>query len=110
MTLYVCMCVRYGMETQRLCSVLDNHLSTRQYIVAETYTIADMIIFPWVNHLFNGYVHSSGVGAKDFLSMEQYVHIVQWADRLRSREAVQRGLAVCTKGVGKPWIETAEKK
>lgn len=98
------------METQRLCSVLDKHLSSRQYLVAETYTIADMIIYPWINHLFNGYVHASGVGAKDVLSMEQYVHVAQWADRVRSREAVQRGMTVCTKGAGKPWIELEEGK
>ncbi|KAJ3339124.1 hypothetical protein HDU93_008608 [Gonapodya sp. JEL0774] len=35
---------RYGMEVQRLCDVLDKHLSDgRQYLVGDEYTIADMM-------------------------------------------------------------------
>lgn len=33
---------RYGMEVQRLCSVLDRHLEGKTFIVGEEYTIADM--------------------------------------------------------------------
>jgi GST-like protein len=46
--------VRYGMEVQRLCSVLDAHLKGRTYMVGEEYTIADMAIFPWFQQLRNG--------------------------------------------------------
>jgi GST-like protein len=51
---------RYGMEVQRLCSVLENHLTTRTYMVGEEYSIADIAIFPWFQQLRTGYHHSSG--------------------------------------------------
>lgn len=51
---------RYGMEVQRLCSVLDGHLSGKQYILGDEYSIADMAIFPWFNQLRTGYLHKSG--------------------------------------------------
>ena len=88
---------RYGMEVQRLCSVLDNHLKTRRFMVGEEYTIADMAIFPWFYGLMkNCYNHSSGVGACTFLSvLENYPSAVSWAKRLAERPALQRGLNVC---------------
>ncbi|CAE7543063.1 yghU, partial [Symbiodinium microadriaticum] len=86
---------RYGMEVQRLCSVLENHLKDRSYMVNEEYTIADMAIYPWFNQLLTGYNHKSGLTAKDFLSVEEnYPSVVAWALRIRERPAVQRGLQV----------------
>ena len=38
---------RYGMEVQRLCDTLDQHLEGRQFICDDEYTIADMICLPW---------------------------------------------------------------
>ena len=37
---------------------------------------------------------SSGVAAVDFLSIDQYTHAVQWAERIKARPAVARGLQV----------------
>lgn len=99
---------RYGMETQRICSVLENHLSTRKYLVGEEYTIADIAIFPWFNTLRLGYKHKSGVNAADFLNVAQYVHTNAWADRILERPAVKRGITVCTAGKGKPWLEESK--
>jgi len=97
---------RYGMEVQRMCSVLDHHLSTRKFMVGEEYSIADMIILPWFHSaLRKGYKHSTGVTGYDFLSVDKYVHLNAWADRLIERPAVKRGLTVCTGGKGKPWLE-----
>jgi GSH-dependent disulfide-bond oxidoreductase len=87
---------RYGMEVQRLCSVLNNHLENRQYIVGNEYTIADMIIFPWFQQIRTGYIHKSGIGANQFLNASQYQHVCRWADHLLERPAVQRGLKVCS--------------
>jgi GST-like protein len=97
---------RYGMEVQRLCSVLENHLATRKYMVGEEYTIADMAIFPWFNQLRVGYNHPSGIGAKEFLTVSQYVNANAWADRIAVRPAVIRGITVCSAGKGKPWLES----
>jgi len=99
---------RYGMETQRLCSVLDNHLKGKTYIVGEEYTIADIAIFPWFQQLRKGYLHKSGISAKDFLGTDKYTHVNAWADRIFERPAVKRGLTVCQGGKAKPWLE--EKK
>ncbi|CAL1134128.1 unnamed protein product [Cladocopium goreaui] len=57
---------RYGMEVQRLCSVLELHLSglgdfsgaavaqgpPREFLVGGSYSIADMACFPWVYMLY----------------------------------------------------------
>ena len=43
--------LRYGMEVQRLCSVLEQHLEGKTYLVGEEYTLADMMCFPWFNML-----------------------------------------------------------
>eukprot|EP00949_MAST-11_sp_MAST-11-sp1_P004408 g4408.t1 len=95
---------RYGMEVQRLCSVLDHHLDGRRYICNDFYSIADMIILPWFEVLRKkGYTHHNGIGAATFLDMGQYTHINAWADRLLERPAVQRGLVVC-RGAPKPWL------
>ena len=94
---------RYGMETQRLLSVLDNHLNGREFIVGDEYSIADIVIFPWFHHLRVGYKHPSGISAKDFLSIDLYSNANKWADRVLARPAVQRGITVCSQGVGKPW-------
>lgn len=100
---------RYGMEVQRLCSVLDKHLDGREFILDDEYSIADMVIFPWFHCLMKYYKHASGVNAYEFLNLEQYQNIMAWVERLLERPAVQRGLTVCGwDGVGKPWLN-AEK-
>jgi len=100
---------RYGMEVQRLCSVLDRHLEGRTYMVGEEYSVADIMIYPWFNQLLVGYAHASGVTANDFLTMSQYTNANAWAKRISERPAVQRGMTVCKwGGVAKPWLE--EKK
>jgi GST-like protein len=99
---------RYGMEVQRLLSVLDQHLAGKTYLVGEEYTIADIASFPWVNQLLTGYKHPSGIDARTFLSVEKYSNVLAWAERIRERPAVKRGVVVCTNGQGKPWLaETA---
>eukprot|EP00981_Chlorochromonas_danica_P016037 scaffold15290_cov358-Ochromonas_danica.AAC.1 len=81
---------RYGMEVQRLCSVLDQHLAGKQYLVGEEYSIADMIVFPWFNQLLIGYKHPSGISAREFLSIDKYENAKAWAHRLLEREEVKR--------------------
>ena len=103
---------RYGMEVQRLCSVLDQHLSGKTYLVGEEYSIADIIVFPWFRQLQTGYKHSSGVAAADFLTIDQYTNAVAWAQRIADRPAVQRGMQVCSweSTVTKPWLIKKEEE
>jgi len=80
---------RFGMEVQRLLSVLDQHLEGKQYIMGDMYTIADMAIFPWVTAIKYGY------RAFSFLDIESYKNVAAWCARVGSRPAVKRGLRVC---------------
>ncbi|KAJ9472407.1 Disulfide-bond oxidoreductase YghU [Diplonema papillatum] len=95
---------RYGMETQRLCHVLDTHLAGREFIVGGDYTIADMCCFPWADGLFKGGYKCNGVTCAEFLEVEQYKNLKAWVDRIRARPATEKAMTVCTNGVGKPWL------
>lgn len=111
---------RYGMEVQRLCDVLERHLrgygdfkgscemrkeGPREYLVGDVYTCADMAIFPWCLVLRKrGYDRPSQPRTRDFLSFSKYVHLNRWMDRIAAREAVQRGIRVCSRSP-KPWLE-----
>lgn len=99
--------VRYGMETQRLCDVLNKHLENREYLVGNEYSIADMACYPWVNQLMTGYRHKSGKDANSVLGItEKYPHVVTWCGRMKGRPAVVRGMTVCPwdpKFGNKPW-------
>jgi len=96
---------RYGMEVQRLCSVLDTHLQGKKYVVGEEYTIADMILLPWYNILRTGYQNKYGIMPNEFLTISQYKNANAWADRLLERPGVQRGLQVLKGGIPKPWLQ-----
>ncbi|CAE7737786.1 yghU [Symbiodinium sp. CCMP2592] len=116
---------RYGMEVQRICSVLDRHLAgygdftgnpglrcqgPRQYLVGDTYSIADMACFPWAFMLWGkGYNRPGQPDAKDFLNVHQYAHLKAWVDRIAERPAVQRGIRVCA-GSPKPWLKKETSK
>jgi GST-like protein len=105
-------CARYGMEVQRLCSVLDNHLKddNKQYLVNNEYSLADIIVFPWIYQLKTGYNHPSGIKGGDFINFSQYKYLNEWVDRINARPAVQRGLTVCSSEGGKPWLNKKEEK
>ena len=100
--------MRYGMEAQRLCSVLDQHLSGKTYMMGDLYTIADMMIYPWFNALLASSYQYKELGAYDFLNIKQYKNAVKWAETMAARPAVKRGMRVCSYyeaelGV-KPWL------
>jgi len=100
---------RYGMEVKRLLSVLENHLEGKTYMVGEEYSIADMAIFPWTQHLRTGYINPGNkIPAAEFLTLEStYPSVMAWCDRIKARPAVQRGMTVCqwAQKKSKPWLE-----
>merc|ERR1712087_522116 len=82
---------RYTMETKRLIDVLDKHLAAGgPYVCGEQYTIADMAIWPWIGNLVLGKIY----GAGQFLQVEEYKHVLAWANRIFERPAVKRGRMV----------------
>jgi len=81
---------RYAMEVKRQLDVLNIHLSSRQYMCGEQYTIADMAIYSWYGTLVEGELYE----AAQFLDVASYEHVVRWAKELNGRRAVKRGRRV----------------
>jgi len=69
-------------EVQRLAQVLEQQLAREDYL-AGTFSIADMAAYPWI-----------AAAAAQAISLEAYPAISRWADRLASRPAVGRGMAL----------------
>jgi GST-like protein len=81
---------RFAMEVKRQLDVLDRQLAEHKYVAGESYTIADMAIFPWYGGLVKGWSYD----AAEFLSVQDYKHVNRWADMLLARPAVRRGRMV----------------
>jgi GST-like protein len=81
---------RFAMEVKRQLDVLDRRLGESEYIAGDSYTIADMAIFPWYGGLVKGWLYS----AAEFLSVDEYKNVQRWASVLLARPAVQRGRMV----------------
>lgn len=81
---------RFAMEAKREMDVLDRRLAESEYIAGDSYTIADMAIFPWYGGLAKGWQYD----AAEFLSVHEYKNVQRWADQLLTRPAVKRGRMV----------------
>ena len=81
---------RYAMETKRQLDVLNRRLAEVPYVAGDSYSIADMAIFPWYGGLVKGWLYD----AAEFLQVQEYPHVIAWADRLLQRPAVRRGRMV----------------
>jgi GSH-dependent disulfide-bond oxidoreductase len=81
---------RFAMEVKRQLDVLNRRLAQNEYIAGDTYTIADIAIFPWYGGLAKGWLYN----AAEFLSVTDYTHVQRWADLLLDRPAVRRGRMV----------------
>ncbi|WP_159832043.1 glutathione-dependent disulfide-bond oxidoreductase [Novosphingobium sp. TCA1] len=82
---------RYAMETKRQLHVLDTHLATREFVIGDEYTIADIAIWPWY-----GAIMTSAYSAQEFLNVAEYEHLARWVEQIASRPAVKRGRRVNT--------------
>lgn len=81
---------RYAMEVKRQLDVLDRHLAENAYLAGAQYTIADMAVWPWYGALVKGQLYEAG----EFLQVQDYRHVIRWADEIAARPAVQRGRKV----------------
>ncbi|MGH8301675.1 MAG: glutathione-dependent disulfide-bond oxidoreductase [Steroidobacteraceae bacterium] len=82
---------RFAMEVKRQLDVLDRRLAEHPYIAGDTYTIADIAIFPWYGGLAKDSIYGT---AGEFLSVQDYKHVQRWADMLLERPAARRGRMV----------------
>jgi GST-like protein len=90
---------RYTMEVKRQLDVLDRQLAHHRYVAGQTYTIADMAIWPWYGVLVLGGLYD----AAEFLDVDRYTHLKRWAKMIEARPAVGRG-----RRVNRTWGEPAE--
>ena len=72
---------RYANEYERCLGVLDRRLTTRQFILGEEYSIADIINWPWV-------LIAKPLGA----SLENFPHLADWRNRIKNRPAVKKAV------------------
>jgi len=92
---------RFTMEAKRQLDVLNRCLSKRPYLAGDTYTIADIAVWPWYGELVRGNLYS----AAEFLAVHEYTHVVRWANEIAERSAVKRG-----RRVNRLWGEEREQQ
>ena len=83
---------RYVAESRRLLGVLDARLADRTWLLGDTFTIADVAIFPWVRGLVGFY------GAGGLVGFDDFRHVARVLDAFVARPAVTRGLAIPGRG------------
>jgi GST-like protein len=72
---------RYTKETRRLWGVLDQRLSTREYLNGNSYSIADIATFPWTaRYEWQG------------IALDEFPNVKRWFETIYARPAVRRGL------------------
>jgi GST-like protein len=81
---------RYAMEAKRQLDVLDRRLGESAYLAGDEYTIADIAVWPWYGALVKGQLYEAG----EFLQVQEYRHVLRWADEIARRPAARRGRMV----------------
>jgi GSH-dependent disulfide-bond oxidoreductase len=95
---------RFAMEVKRQLDVLDRRLADHEFLAGDSYTIADIAVFPWYGGLVKGWAY----GAAEFLSVQEYKNVQRWADALLERSAVRRGRMV-NRTTGEPSSQLHER-
>jgi GST-like protein len=83
---------RYVAESKRLLGVLDKHLAGRNWVAGDSYTIADIAIFPWVRNLVGFYE------AGDLVGFSEFKNVARALETFVARPAVARGLGIPKRG------------
>lgn len=74
---------RYTKETARIYGVMNGQLAKHEFLAGDTYSIADIATFPWVDRYeWQG------------IDLDDYPNVARWYDALAERPAVARGMAV----------------
>ncbi len=74
---------RYTNEARRLYGVMNRQIARHRYIAGDSYTIADIAIFPWLRSWKN-----------QGIDWNEFPHLKGWFDEIAARPAVQRGVEV----------------
>ena len=81
---------RFAMEVKRQLHLLDTRLGETRYLGGDTYTIADIVTWPWYGNLVLGEAYN----AAEFLQVQEYQNVMRWAKEIAARPAVKRGRIV----------------
>ncbi|MFV0473631.1 MAG: glutathione-dependent disulfide-bond oxidoreductase [Pikeienuella sp.] len=95
---------RFSMETKRQLDVLDRRLAETPFVAGESYSIADIAIWPWYGQLALGRLYDAG----EFLDVGSYAHLQRWAKEIDARPAVSRGRMV-NRASGAPAMQLRER-
>ena len=85
---------RFAMEVKRQLDVLDQNLSSRQYLCGDMYNISDIAVHSWYGSL----VLRNLYDAAEFLDVSSYKNVNRWANEIIERPAYKRGSRV-----NQPW-------
>ncbi|MEQ8661904.1 MAG: glutathione S-transferase N-terminal domain-containing protein [Gammaproteobacteria bacterium] len=90
---------RFTDEVNRLYGVMNQRLYESPYLGGDSYTIADMIAYPWC-----------ALAEAEGQDINAFEHVKRWWDELSARPAVQRGMAVGSDfGINLDALSEAEK-
>lgn len=90
---------RFTMEVKRQLDVLNRRLATNEFMAGDEYSISDIAIWPWYGCVVLNEVYQAG----EFLQVQDYTHVLRWANQIAERPAVKRG-----KMVNRTWGEEGE--
>jgi len=79
---------RYVAESKRLLGVLEQQLEGREWILGDSYSIADIATFPWVRNLAGFYE------AGDVVGIQNFPNVTRALAAFVARPAVERGLNI----------------
>ena len=79
---------RYVAESRRLLKVVEQHLATREWMMGEEFSIADIAIFPMVRNLVGFY------GAGELVVFSEFPQVRRALEAFTARPAVTRGLTI----------------
>lgn len=82
---------RFTMETKRQLDLLDKQLADNAFVAGDEYSVADIAIWPWYGRLVLGDLYD---GSAEFLNVDEYENVMEWARRVAERPGVKRGLSV----------------
>lgn len=82
---------RFAMEVKRQFDVLDRHLAKHRFLAGDTYSIADMAVWPWYGAVAQNQIYGD---SGTFLEADSYQHFQRWRAEIAERPAVKRGRMV----------------
>jgi len=80
---------RYSNETRRLLGVLETHLKNHDYMLGDSFSIADMAVCPWVDCLETFYK------AGEHLQLRDFPAVGEWLERCTERPSYRVASRVC---------------